>query len=255
MKSILVIAGNTFREVIRDRVLYGLIVFAVMLLFLSLALGQLSFDENIRLSANFGFTGIHIAVVVLAIFVGSSLVSKEIDKQTILTLLARPITRAQFILGKSMGLMAVLLVVAMGLALILSAFLLFLGFEFTPHYLTAVLGIMLEGAVVLSLAVFFGSFARPMMTVVFTIAVFLLGHWVESLHFFIKKSQSEMFKLGAKTISYIIPDLEAFNWRSAPVYALDVPVSHIVAATGASLGWIISLISLTVLIFRRRDFV
>lgn len=255
MNSILVIAGNTFREVIRDRVLYGLIVFAVMLLFLSLALGQLSFDENIRLSANFGFTGIHIAVVVLAVFVGSTLVSKEIDKQTILTLLARPISRAQFILGKSLGLMSVLVVVATGLAVILSAFLLFLKFNFTLHYLTAVLGVLLEAAVLLSLAVFFGSFSRPMMTVVFTVAVFLLGHWVESLHFFIKKSESALFKIGGKVVTYIVPDLEAFNWRSAPVYALEVPSGQIVAAIGSSIGWVLVLTAMTVLIFRRRDFV
>lgn len=255
MRSVLVIAGNTFREVIRDRILYGLIVFAIMLLFLSLALGQLSFDENIRLSANFGFTGIHIAVVVLAVFVGSTLVSKEIDKQTILTLLARPISRAQFILGKSLGLMAVLAVVATGLALILSAFLLFLGFNFTPDYLTAVFGVLLEAAVLLALALFFGSFARPMMTVVYTIAVFLLGHWVESLHFFIKNSESELFRAVGTAITYLVPDLEAFNWRSAPVYAIDIPSGQIVAAVGASTGWVLILIALTVLIFRRRDFV
>lgn len=255
MRSVLVIAGNTFREVIRDRVLYGLIVFAIMLLFLSLALGQLSFDENIRLSANFGFTGIHIAVVVLAVFVGSTLVSKEIDKQTILTLLARPISRAQFILGKSLGLMSVLAVVATGLAIILSVFLLVLGFHFSSHFLTAVFGVLLEAAVLLALAMFFGSFSRPMMTVVFTVAVFLLGHWVESLHFFIQKSESALFKAGGTAITYIVPDLEAFNWRAAPVYAIEVPTGQIVAAAGASVGWVLVLTALTVLIFRRRDFV
>jgi Cu-processing system permease protein len=255
MKSILVIAGNTFREVIRDRVLYGLIVFAIMLLFLSLALGQLSFDENIRLSANFGFTGIHIAVVVLAVFVGSTLVSKEIDKQTILTLLARPISRAQFIVGKSVGLMSVLVIVATGLAFILSAFLYLLDFNFSPHFLTAVFGVLLESAVLLALAMFFGSFARPMMTVVFTVAVFLLGHWVESLHFFVKKSESDLFKIVGTVITYIVPDLELFNWRAAPVYSIEIPTGQIVAAAGSAVGWVLVLTALTVLIFRRRDFV
>jgi len=188
MNSVVVIAGNTFREVIRDRILYGLVVFAVMLLLLSLALGQLSFDENLRLSANFGFTGIHIAVVVLAVFVGSSLVSKEIEKQTILTLLARPISRAEFILGKALGLLLVLKVVAFGLALILSIFLALLDFQFTSVYIFAVAGILFEAAVLLSFALFFGSFAKPMMTVVFTVSIFLLGHWVESLHYFISRS-------------------------------------------------------------------
>ena len=125
MNAVFVIAKNTFREVIRDRILYSLVVFALLLVLLSLSLGQLSFDENIRLSANFGFTGIHISAMALAVFIGSTLVAKEIEKQTILTLLARPISRAQFIMGKALGLMAVVNVVVLSLGLILSIFLFF----------------------------------------------------------------------------------------------------------------------------------
>ncbi len=255
MNSVFVIAGNTFREVIRDRILYGLVVFTVLLLLLSLALGQLSFDENLRLSANFGFTGIHIAVIVLAVFVGSSLVSKEIEKQTILTLLARPISRAQFILGKSFGLLLVLTIVALGLAVVLSGFLALLKFSFTVVYLFAVAGVLFEAAVLLSFAVFFGSFSRPMMTVVFTASVFLLGHWVESLHYFIHRSESESFKLVGTAISYIIPNLEAYNWRAAPVYGVEVELAQVATAFGSAIGWVTVLIAATVLIFRRRDFV
>lgn len=255
MNSIFVIAGNTFREVIRDRILYGLVVFAVMLLLLSLALGQLSFDENLRLSANFGFTGIHIAVVVLAVFVGSSLVSKEIEKQTILTLLARPISRAEFILGKALGLLLVLKVVAIGLAIILSIFLALLDFHFTLAYVFAIAGILFEAAVLLSVALFFGSFARPMMTVVFAISLFLLGHWVESLHYFIKRSDSEAFKTVGTAISYIIPNLESFNWRAAPIYGVEVELQQVGMAFGSMVGWVTVLVAATVLIFRRRDFV
>lgn len=255
MNSIIVIAGNTFREVIRDRILYGLVVFALMLLFLSVALGQLTFDENLRLSANFGFTGIHIATIVLAVFVGSSLVSKEIDKQTILTLLARPISRAQFILGKAFGLMSVLMVVAAGLAVILSIFLYLLKFNFTVEYPVAIAGILFEAAVLLSVALFFGSFARPMMTVIFTVSIFLLGHWVDSLHYFISKSESTSFKFVGTIIGYIVPNLERFNWRAAPVYGAEVPMPEVFAASGSMIGWVVLLISATVLIFRRRDFV
>src|SRR4051812_34634381 len=99
MKPVWIIAKNTYREIIRDRILYGIVVFALMLVGLSLALGQLTFAEQAKISADFGFIGIQLSAVVLAIFVGSSLVAKEIEKQTILTLLARPITRTQFLLG------------------------------------------------------------------------------------------------------------------------------------------------------------
>lgn len=255
MNSVLIIAGNTFREVIRDRILYGLVVFAVMLLFLSLALGQLTFDENMRLSANFGFTGIHIAVVVLAVFVGSSLVAKEIDKQTILTLLARPISRAQFIFGKALGLMSVLVVVALGLAAILSGFLLIVNFNFSMAYPIAIAGILFEAAVLLSVALLFGSFSRPMMTVIFTVSVFLLGHWVDSLQFFVNRSESPGFKLIGTAIGYLVPNLERFNWRAEPVYGIALEANDVLMASLSMVGWVTVLICGTVLVFRRRDFV
>lgn len=255
MNAILIISGNTFKEVIRDRILYSLIVFTLLLLLLSLALGQLSFDENIRISANFGFTGIHISIAALSIFVGSSLVAKEIEKQTILTLLARPISRGEFIVGKALGLFSVLAVVVCGLAAILAGFLALLGFEFRASFPIAVWGVLLEGAILLSLALVFGAFSRPLLTVAFTVSLFLIGHWTDSLGYFISKSESFAFKSVATVIRYVVPDLERLNWRSAPVYGIDVPAQELAMASLGALGWVLVLISLTVLIFRRRDFV
>src|SRR5689334_11892297 len=104
MRPVLIIAINTFREIVRDRILYGILVGAILLILLSLALGQLSFAEQTRIAANFGFTAIHIGAVIVSIFVGSTLVAREIDKKTILTLFVRPISRQQFLFGKCLGL-------------------------------------------------------------------------------------------------------------------------------------------------------
>lgn len=151
--------------------------------------------------------------------------------------------------------MSVLLVIATALAGILSVFLLLLNFQFTIEYGIAILGILFEAAVLLALAMFFGSFAKPMMTVIFTVAVFLLGHWVDSLQFFISKSESTAFKIVGTIVSYVVPNLEKFNWRSAPVYGVAISSQEVLAASGTMLGWLLVLVSATVLIFRRRDFV
>ncbi len=151
MKSVWVLAKNTFLELIRDRILYGLLVFAVLLIGLSLALGQLSFAEQSRISANFGFTAIHLSMVVLSIFVGSTLVAKELDKKTIFTLLARPLSRPQFLLGKCLGLTMVTLTVVMGLAVMLCFVFLGLSVPIDIQYLTALFGIILESFVLLGL--------------------------------------------------------------------------------------------------------
>jgi Cu-processing system permease protein len=255
MRSVWIIAINTFREIIRDRILYGIVVFALLLFGLSLALGELSFIEQARISANFGFTGIQLGSAVLAIFVGSTLVAREIEKQTILTLLARPISRTQFLFGKFFGLVFVVIVVLSGLAIVLGALVSSLGLNVGLSFGVALLGVFLEALVLVSMTLFFGVFARPITTVIFASALFLIGHWVSSLGYFVEKSSSPLFKFLAGSLGQIVPDLERFNWRVAPVYQASIPPAEILSTAGYALGWVLVLLSLTVLIFRRRDFV
>lgn len=255
MKSVWVIAKNTFREVIRDRILYGILVFALILIGLSLVLGQLSFDEQARISVNFGFAGIQLSAAIVSIFIGSSLVSKEIEKQTILTLLARPISRAQFICGKFLGLTFVVTVITMGLAAVLLLLTFSLKIEITESFFIALFGILLESMVLLSFTLFFGSFSRPIMTVMFAVSVFIIGHWVDSLPYFVSKSSNESFKVLGKVITKVVPNLEMFNWRTAPIYGDTVPYVDVAKASLYSAGWVALLFILTSIIFRRRDFV
>ncbi len=255
MKTSLIIAKNTFLEIIRDRVLYGIVVFAILLMGVSIVLGQLSFQEQARISLNFGFTGIHISAIALAIFVGSSLVYKEIEKQTILTLLARPITRSQFLVGKFLGLAEVIFVIMFGLALTLAVVALGIGVNLTSAFPVALIGIGMEALVILSISLFFGTFSRPIMTVVFTIGIFLIGHGLESLKFFAEKSESGAFRLFSELISYVAPNLELFNWRSHPVYEDMIASKDFLIAFAHCFGWVVLLLFLTSVIFSRRDFV
>src|SRR5688572_2314631 len=119
MKSVWLIANNTYREIIRDRILYGLVVFAILLIGLSLALGQLSFAEQTRLTIDFGLMGVHLSSVILSIFVGSTLVAREIEKRTIFTLLSHAVTRPQFIVAKLFGMTLVVATISACLAAIL----------------------------------------------------------------------------------------------------------------------------------------
>lgn len=254
MKVIWVIAYNTFREIIRDRILYGIIVFALLLMAVSVVLGQLSFAEQARISANFGFTGIHLSCVVLAIFVGSTLVAKEIEKKTIMTLLARPITRIQFLIGKSFGLSLVIATVSLGLALVLLVVFLGLGVELNYLFLVGLHGIFLESMVLMGFALLFSSFTRPVMVVSFSAGLFFIGHWMGDLEFFSQKSQSASFILFAKTIRGVLPNLERFNWRALGIYNEPIGLGEVSLATLNAILWFALLIMLTGLIFRRKDF-
>lgn len=254
MKIILIIAMNTYREIIRDRVLYGLLVFALLLIGMSLALGQLSFAEQARISADFGLSAIHISAVVFSIFVGSTLVYREIDKKTIMTLLVRPISRLQFVLGKCLGLSLVTATSVLCLAAILWAVFLGVGMDVSSLFPLALYGVLLEALLLLGVTIFFSSFASPMMVVSFSIGVFIIGHWISSLDFFAGKSKSEEFRFLAKTLIAICPDLEKFNWRSHVIYKDAITMNEVGYASVYSLSWFLVLILIAVFVFRRRDF-
>lgn len=254
MRIIWIVAINTYREIIRDRILYGIAVFAIMLIGISLALGQLSFAEQARISADFGLTAIHISAVIFSIFIGSTLVYREIDKKTIMTLLVRPISRLQFLLGKCLGLSLVTLTSIGFLAIILALIFLGVGMPITVQLPFALLGVCLEALILLGLTVFFSSFASPMMVVAFSGAVFLLGHWVSTLHFFVEKAKSDGFKTIATIVAAILPDLERLNWRPHVIYQDPINASEIFYTTIYSAGWFFVFIILSVFIFSRRDF-
>jgi len=254
MRSVRIIAQNTFREIIRDRILYGLVVFSLLLMAFSMILGQLSFEEQVRISMNFGLSAIHLGTVVLSVFVGSTLVNKEIEKKTIMTLLVRPISRTQFLLGKALGLLFVNVIVAGSLAVILTGVLLFLGADLTAAYGWALLGILFEGIVLLGVTLLFSTFSTPFMVVAFAAGVFIVGHWIESLSFFAQKSDSGGFKLFDQVISAVWPNLEAMNWRSQAVFAAEISAGELASVAGYTLFWFVFLVSVTAIVFRNKDF-
>jgi ABC-type transport system involved in multi-copper enzyme maturation permease subunit len=253
MKKIWIVALNTYREIIRDRILYGLVVFALLIIGLSLILGQLSFTEQTRLSIDLGMAAIQFSSVILSMFVGSSLVGKEIDKRTVMTLLARPISRQQFLIAKFLGMALVLLTVMTALSLILGFVFYTLNVPIKFVYLMSLSGIMFESLVLLSFVIFFGTFLKPMMTVSITLCVFVVGHWVYDLAFFKDKSDSEAFKFISSVIIYAFPNLERFNWRSAVTYDEVIEFSTWGLSLVYACAWVLILLGVSSFIFRRRD--
>ena len=253
MRPIFIVASNTFREIIRDRVLYGILIFALLLFGLSIALGQLSFAEQSRIAANFGFAAIQMSAVVLSIFVGSTLVGREIDKKTILTLLVRPITRTQFLIGKTIGLLMVIAVSIALLSTALGIILTFAGYPPNLVFMVALHGIILEAMVLLAFTLFFGSFASPMLSVSFVIGIFLIGHWVASLKFFIDKSSNDLFRIMGEFMIAVMPNLEVFNWRGLFVYADVAPLKPFLWANVYTAAWMLFLVTLSAAILSRRD--
>ncbi len=267
MGQIFILASNTFREIIRDRVLYAAMVFVFLFLGLSMALGELTFTDRQRITVNFGLLAMQLGAIGLAIFMGVTLVSKEIDKKTVMTLLARPLSRFSFLVGKSLGLVGVICT----LLLVLQAFLLvvfwFANLHINPYMFLALWGVLLEALVLLGAAIFLSSFATPITVASICVGVFLIGHWQKSLDFFIKLSEAEgsLFVWAGKAVRAVMPNLETFNWRPLAVFPgsetgvdLDskptVELAEVMQASVYSFAWFFILVFAAFVIFRKKDF-
>jgi Cu-processing system permease protein len=254
MKNIFVISQNTLQELVRNRVLYMFLFFAVFLLLLMLALGQLSFTEQFRLSISLGLACIHMCLVALTIFIGGSIVYKEIDRLTILTVLVRPLSRPQFLIGKYLGFLQLMLGFNLGFYCLYVMSLLFMGFSFSfTDIFLVFIGFALETMILLAVTLFFSTFSASFLTIVFTICFFIIGHWSETLSQMMMSSMNKEYLIFAKFIHKVLPNLELFNWRLQPVEAfLQTP--YLLKSAMISMAWTIFFLFAASLVFRKRDF-
>ena len=189
MKSLWVVAHNTFRETVRDKILYNLVFFALLLIGLSVLLGTLTIGEQAKIVNDVGLAAINLVGVIIAIFVGIGLVSKEIERRTIYTILARPITRTQFILGKYGGLGCVMVV---NLAIMVIMFFLTIVLTGNPVHgslFQAIQLILVETLLVTAMAMFFSTFSSPTLSAIMTIGFYLIGHLTTDLKGIAEKKQ------------------------------------------------------------------
>src|SRR5579864_5297401 len=181
------IASNTFREAVRDRVLYNLIAFALLMMGAALLVGQISIGIERIVQVNLGLTAISLFGMVIAIFIGIGLVSKEIEKRTLYTVLSRPVRRSEFVLGKFFGLAGTLVVNTFFMAIGFFVALLYVSHHFQKQdgwVLVALYFIILQFLIITALTLFFSSFSSPLLSAVFTFSLFVIGTFAEDLRGF-----------------------------------------------------------------------
>lgn len=249
------IAFNTFREAVRDRVLYNLVVFALLIVGSSLIFGQISIGVERLVLVNLGMTAISLFGIVIAIFIGIGLVSKEIEKKTLYTVLARPVQRWEFIVGKFAGLVGTLTVNAGFMAIGFFAALLYLTHKFVAadgYLLVALYFIVLEFVLITALALLFSTFSTPLMSAVFAFALFVIGTFAEDLRGFAAMSTGAA-KVVTEIIAWLVPNFAAFNVISQVAHAQAVSGRLILFNTVYAILYAAVCLAASVLIFERRD--
>jgi ABC-type transport system involved in multi-copper enzyme maturation permease subunit len=262
MTQILTIAGNTFRECIRDKVLYNLILFALIMIVSSILLGQLTMGHEAKVFVDLGLSAISIFGTLIAIFIGIGLVHKELEKRTAYFLLAKPVTRRQLILGKFLGLLITLLVnVAIMTAGLLAMLIWHLGMNWPAliRVLPAVFLIFLALALTTALALLFSAFSTPALSAAFTFFLWVIGHFNRDLLEFGNLTKSAAVKVMCRGLYYLLPNFSNFTWLDSrnviqsAAYAQPLNVAAIAWVLTYCLLYCAALLGLAALIFSRRD--
>ncbi len=249
------VAWNTFREAVRDRVLYNLIFFALLLVGASLLFGQISLNISRVVLINLGLTAISLFGVVIAIFIGIGLVSKEIEKRTLYTILARPVRRWEFIVGKFGGLAWTLTVNTACMALGFFAALLYLSHHFSradASLLIAIYFLVLEFFVITALALLFSAFSSPVLSAVMALAMFVIGTFSQDLRGFAGMTHGAT-RAVATAAAYLLPNLASLNVISRVAHDMPVAGSLVLYNTIYSLLYVAAAICGAVLIFEHRN--
>lgn len=252
---ILHIASNTFREAVRDRVLYNLIAFALLLSGAAILVGQISIEIERLVVVNLGLTAVSLFGVVIAIFIGIGLVSKEIEKRTLYTVLSRPVRRWEFIVGKFFGLAGTLVVNTFFMAIGVFGALLYVAHKLSApdaFILVALYFIVLEFLIICSLSLLFSSFSTPLLSAVFAFSLFIIGSFADDLRGFARLTHgiTRWFATGA---AYLLPNFSALNVISAVAHQQHIGSQLILQNTLYAMFYTAMALSGAVLIFERRN--
>lgn len=249
-----VIAANTFREAARDRLWLILVLFGLALLLANQLITPLALGEGPRITVDLGLSALSFFGLLVTVVVGGALVHQEIDKRSIYIVLARPVGRTSYLLGKWLGLCATLLgtAVLLGAALTVTAWQL-RGPESVLPVVQAVYLTCLSFCILCSLAIFFSALSTPLLSALYTIGMYVAGWWVLDL-----REMAE--QLGGVTgmalsgVSHVLPNLEIFNARLAVAHVEPVLWAQVAVATLYAFAYSAAVLALGAIAFQAREF-
>jgi ABC-type transport system involved in multi-copper enzyme maturation permease subunit len=248
------IAVNTFREAIRDKVLLTLLVFAVLVMASAKVIQPLALGEEAKVVQDLGLAALTLFCVLIAILIGGRLVYKEIEKRTVYIVLAKPVRRWEFIVGKYFGLLAVLAVSIAVMAVAFYVILLVTGVPLSAYPLVAMAMTMCELAILTAVAILFSTFVTPIASAVFTFGVYFVGHLTRDLRLLAAMSPSPLVQAVSQLLYFTLPNLNNFNVRGEVVHNVLLDPGALSLSVLYALAYSATLLLVSVLIFSRRDF-
>lgn len=254
---IFVMATNVFREVIRDRILYIIGFYALLMVVVMQLLPQIAASTEDKIFLDFGLAAMNILGLIVAVFVGTGLVSKEIEKRTVLSLIAKPISRAEFIIAKHVGLSSVLALLVTVMTVIYLALLQFQGITYSlGSILLAAVFLFLQLSLITAFALALGVFTSSVLATLLTFAVFLMGNFSQDLVNIGRISKNPGFERVTQTLYLILPDLSRLDLKNLAVYGPELLPNSLTLLANAAYGivYIVLILAIAILVFARREF-
>ena len=255
MRNVWVVAANTFREAVRDRVLYNLVFFALLMMGAAILVGQISIDIEQSVIISLGLTAISVIGIFIAVFIGVGLVSKEMDKRTLYALLAKPVERWQFLIGKFAGLALTLTVntAAMTVGLYLALWSV-APLQSSDWYLVlAVYLILLKLVLIVALAMLFSCFTSPFLAILFSVGIYVAGLFAGELRTMKAVNLSPAAMSVFRAVSYVLPNFENFNVMGVVAHGRPVPTALVWQSTLYAIVYGALVLAAAALIFSRRN--
>ncbi len=254
---IFVMATNVFREVVRDRILYIIGFYTLMLAAAIRLLPEVAATTQNKIFLDFGLAAMSVLSLIVAVFVGTGLVNKEIEQRTVLVLIAKPISRSEFIIGKHLGLSAVLALLVVVMTAIYLAILHFWNIPYPlGSILLAALYLFFELSLITAVAMVLGVFTSSVLATLLTFGVYLMGHFSQHLVEIGRLSHNRELERFTQGLYLILPDLSRLDLKNQAVYGsglLPNPLT-LIANAGYGLLYTVLLLAIAILIFSRREF-
>jgi ABC-type transport system involved in multi-copper enzyme maturation permease subunit len=255
MNRVAVVAWNTFREAVRDRVLYNLVFFALVMIAAAILVGQISIGIEQMVIVTLGLSAISVIGLLIAVFIGVSLVSKEMDKRTLYALLAKPVRRWEFLLGKFAGLVLTLAVNTAAMAAGLFVVLRYVKplERADLAVLVAVYFILLKLALVVALALLFSCYTTPLLAILFTAGLYVSGLFVEEMRTYRSETMTPAVRAILRWLSYVLPNFQNFDVMASAAHGRSIPAALILQNTAYAALYCTILLASASAIFSRRN--
>lgn len=246
----LIIAFNTFKRGLKKPLILTLCLLCISIIFLSLALGQLSLNEAERLTVNFGLAALQIFFVIMSILFGVTFISKDLEKTILLTVFTRPISPWGFFLSRYLGLALLMLFILFSLALVLIGAFIYQGISLEWNFFQALFGFYFESLLLLGFVLFFSSYTGSFFVLFYSFSLFIIGHSLDSISYLFQKTESFVFFI----LPLLIPDLNRVNWKSAVVYGDAISFKEFALSSSYIFCWLGVTLALSLYLFEKREY-